>query len=233
MSEQVKLMVECASWAHLEEARAERAEFGEDDDSMDAWGAHFREASAASDVLSLALPVASFRVELARRKVIREEAGVVDALTEDDYMPLEIPASAWAEFRAADEAAHRAQHDAFAVAYEILWPYRPDDGDTGVMTPQHPRWSEFADRLYGPEGCNFVEEPEHDGHPTFTWQCGSGTDKTFAETILRTIDGVDVEGSLQYFEAHGGYCDCEILFNVDPYISGEGIPDPENEAAHG
>src|SRR5262249_23932823 len=25
---------------------------------------------------------------------------------------------------------------------------------------------------------------------------------------------VDVEGSLAYFEGHGGFCDCEIVFNV-------------------
>lgn len=79
-----------------------------------------------------------------------------------------------------------------------------------VMTPTHPQWEEFTERLSGPEGCDFQEGP--DGH---TWKCKGGTDKTFARTILKTMQNIDVEASLLYFEAHGGYCDCEVLFNVE------------------
>jgi Protein of unknown function (DUF2695) len=29
------------------------------------------------------------------------------------------------------------------------------------------------------------------------------------------MGGIDVEGSLAYFRKYGGYCDCEILINVE------------------
>ena len=79
-----------------------------------------------------------------------------------------------------------------------------------VMTPDHPRWEEFCERLEGPEGCNFRRK--RDGNTT--WRCAGGTDKRHARRILTSM-GMDVEESLDYFEANGGYCDCEILFNVD------------------
>ncbi len=74
------------------------------------------------------------------------------------------------------------------------------------MTPNHPEWEEFMDRLSGEEGCNFTEEG---------WTCYGGHDKRFATAILQSMQGVDVEASLLYFEDHGGHCDCEIVFNVD------------------
>lgn len=86
-----------------------------------------------------------------------------------------------------------------------------------LMTPEHPRWDEFCERLEGPEGCNFVERVPGDVS-TVTWRCGGGTDKSYARQILAAMGfspGL-VEGSLLYFEKHGGYCSCEILFNVDP-----------------
>jgi hypothetical protein len=79
-----------------------------------------------------------------------------------------------------------------------------------VMTPAHPRWEEFSERLSGPEGCNFRRKPDGSS----TWTCKAGADKTMATKILKAM-GMDVAASLTYFEAHGGYCDCEILFNVE------------------
>jgi hypothetical protein len=32
---------------------------------------------------------------------------------------------------------------------------------------------------------------------------------------MSEMGGVDIPASLEYFEEHGGYCDCEILLNVD------------------
>jgi hypothetical protein len=32
---------------------------------------------------------------------------------------------------------------------------------------------------------------------------------------MHKMGGINVEVSLAYFEDHGGYCDCEILLNVD------------------
>lgn len=81
-----------------------------------------------------------------------------------------------------------------------------------TMTPDHPRWQEFVTRLNGPEGCNFHEE--EDG--TVTWLCKGGRDKSYATAILERMGTIDIEASLRHFEEHGGYCDCEVLFNCDP-----------------
>jgi len=79
-----------------------------------------------------------------------------------------------------------------------------------VMTPEHPRWEEFCERLAGPEGCNFKKgsTPE-----TTTWNCAGGTAKPCATKILKAMN-MDVAASLTYFDENGGHCDCEILFNV-------------------
>ena len=69
-----------------------------------------------------------------------------------------------------------------------------------VMTPESRRWKEFAkrlDRAIAERGC------------------ASGTNKRNAEAVMRDMGGIDIEASLDYFEDHGGYCDCEILLNVD------------------
>lgn len=81
-----------------------------------------------------------------------------------------------------------------------------------MITPTHPRWKEFTDRLGGPEGCNFREVKGQ-----MRWDCGGGWDKTKARKILETMGFLDGEiaDSLEFFEAQGGHCDCEILFNVD------------------
>jgi len=74
-----------------------------------------------------------------------------------------------------------------------------------IMTKEHPRWNEFIDRLAGKEGCDFEED---------SWKCSRETDKPLASKILKSMGNIDVTGSLKYFEKNGGYCDCEILFNV-------------------
>ena len=73
-----------------------------------------------------------------------------------------------------------------------------------IMTPESPRWREFCDKLddaIGRHGCN-------------------STDTRLAKRLLRSMKCVDVEASVEYFEDHGGYCDCEILLNVDPGFLG-------------
>lgn len=79
-----------------------------------------------------------------------------------------------------------------------------------IMTPAHPKWDEFAGRLEGPEGCDFKE----DG----TWKCAGGMNKPKAEAILHAMgfSAESIVASLRHFEANGGHCDCEILFNVAP-----------------
>ena len=87
-----------------------------------------------------------------------------------------------------------------------------------LMTPDNPHWEEFIDRLEGPEGCNFQGEYDDEGEviaDTVTWACGGGKDKSKATAILRTMPNIDVTASLAFFEEHGGFCDCEIAFNVE------------------
>lgn len=82
----------------------------------------------------------------------------------------------------------------------------------GVMTTDHPRWVEFVERLGGPEACDFREDADDD----LTWRC-SGHTRHQASAILRDMgasDG-DLLGTLDFFDENGGYCDCEILFNID------------------
>jgi hypothetical protein len=80
------------------------------------------------------------------------------------------------------------------------------------ILPRHPRWEEFIERLAGPEGCDFTDT---------TWTCFGGEDKRFSRKILADmgLSELAIQLSLAYFEDHGGYCDCEVVFNV-------GLPRP-------
>jgi len=52
---------------------------------------------------------------------------------------------------------------------------------------------------------------------SIVWTCAGGRDKTTAERILKVM-GLSrraIAESFDYFEEHGGNCDCEILMNVD------------------
>lgn len=83
------------------------------------------------------------------------------------------------------------------------------------LTPEHPRWEEFLDRLYGPEGCDFQEKD--DGSFTSTRDPSDRTRPACRRIMRRMgLSRREIAASLAYFEQHGGYCDCEVLFNVDP-----------------
>jgi len=95
-----------------------------------------------------------------------------------------------------------------------------------IMTPDSPHWEEFISRLEGPEGCNFQADYDDEGEiiaDTVTWECEGGEDKSKAAAILRTIPKIDVAASLAFFEEQGGYCDCEIVFNVEEGYRGRQI----------
>ncbi len=70
---------------------------------------------------------------------------------------------------------------------------------SNILTPEHAAWNDFADAL--------EEAYEHD------WHCDH--DYRRATQIMHDIGGIDIPGSIEFFKARGGYCDCEILFNVD------------------
>jgi hypothetical protein len=69
---------------------------------------------------------------------------------------------------------------------------------TEVLTTKNLRWYEFTKALEA---------------AVSKWSCQH--DHYQAERIMTEMGGIDIEASIAYFEAHGGYCDCEILFNVD------------------
>lgn len=84
-----------------------------------------------------------------------------------------------------------------------------------TMTPDNPRWKEFAERLEGTEGCNFREKEE--GNPdSITWDCNGTMERPLARAILEKMGDIDIEATMEFFEENGGRCNCEILFNVDP-----------------
>ena len=82
-----------------------------------------------------------------------------------------------------------------------------------IMAPDDPQWKKFISLLEGPEGCNF----QMGGDPSdATWTCDATSDRPLAKKILAThFPEYDVDASLEYFEHRGGYCDCEIVFNVE------------------
>jgi Protein of unknown function (DUF2695) len=86
-----------------------------------------------------------------------------------------------------------------------------------LMTREHPRWDEFCERLEGPGYCDFRETPNQHGKLVKSWTCAGGRDKSLAARLLAEmgLTSDEIAWSCEYFEAHGGFCDCEILFNVD------------------
>lgn len=75
-----------------------------------------------------------------------------------------------------------------------------------VMTPKHPRWNDFLQKLQ--DACKVRDSEGRVG-----WVC-DGTTKN-ARRVLESMARIDVEKSLAYFQDFGGFCDCEIVYNVD------------------
>ena len=78
------------------------------------------------------------------------------------------------------------------------------------MDKKHPAWKEFYERLDGKEGCNFRK----DNNGEIIWNCKGGRNKELAIAIMEKICNIDIKRSIEYFNKNGGYCDCEIIFNV-------------------
>jgi len=68
-----------------------------------------------------------------------------------------------------------------------------------VMTPEHPRWNTFCKELQASIAKN---------------GCTAKTGKQNAKRVMKEMGGINIKASCDYFEEHGGYCDCEILLNV-------------------
>lgn len=82
-----------------------------------------------------------------------------------------------------------------------------------LITPGHPRWEEFLDRLTGP----LALDVRGGG-----WHCAGGEDKRHSRRILLAmgLSPAAVAANLAFFEQHGGYCDCEVWMNVDSGVAG-------------
>ena len=78
-----------------------------------------------------------------------------------------------------------------------------------ILTPKSPRWDMFVRLL----DSTMTEASLPEGK----WPCRH--DHRYAEAVLAELGGIDIDGTLRFFEKHGGYCDCEILFNVDPDVA--------------
>lgn len=77
-----------------------------------------------------------------------------------------------------------------------------------LITPDHPRWGEFLDRLTGPLGLDVRAGG---------WNCAGGEDKRHSRRLLVAmgLPPAAVDANLAFFERHGGYCDCEVWMNVE------------------
>lgn len=79
-----------------------------------------------------------------------------------------------------------------------------------VLTPKSNRWNAFTERLNGKDGCNFKGIGKD-----ITWTCDNSRKRPLARKILEKMGNINIPATMRYFSRHGGYCDCEILFNVD------------------
>jgi len=81
-----------------------------------------------------------------------------------------------------------------------------------AMTRKHKDWDNFCALLEGKEGCNFRYVGKN---KKIVWSCKGGEDKTYAKKILKKyFPDIDIKKTFKYFEKRGGFCDCEILFNI-------------------
>lgn len=71
--------------------------------------------------------------------------------------------------------------------------------EKAILTKKHAYWRGFTTRLY-----NTLNE--HNA------KCFH--DLRHTRKILVSLPDIDVEGSINYLESKGGFCDCEVLMNV-------------------
>ena len=70
-----------------------------------------------------------------------------------------------------------------------------------IMTPEQPEWEKFRQIL-----AEMLE---------LRCRCACRREKFICQEILgRYFPEIDLPGTLAYFDARGGYCDCEVLRNV-------------------
>jgi hypothetical protein len=78
-----------------------------------------------------------------------------------------------------------------------------------LMIPENPNWEAFWKEL---EAAVDFRVDESVDPAKWSWNCES--DHTRTRALLEKYE-VDIEGSLEFFMAWGGGCDCEVWFNCD------------------
>ena len=76
-----------------------------------------------------------------------------------------------------------------------------------VLKKSHPKFQYFCWKLCDPDACDFKQV---DGE--WIWSCDNQL--THTRRILEEMGDIDVEATMKYFKENGGYCDCEIIWNV-------------------
>ena len=80
-----------------------------------------------------------------------------------------------------------------------------DNRDKKVLTPSHRLWPLFINMLY--ESISVYKDGKLHS------QCGGDLSNTVR--ILELINCVDTEDTLKFFKSESGFCDCEVLMNVE------------------
>ena len=78
-----------------------------------------------------------------------------------------------------------------------------------ILTPASDRWAEFMFKLNRALSVD-VEDSRS--------SCCEHNHQ-HAKEIMEEMGGIDIPKSIAFFQDNGGYCDCEICFNVDPEVS--------------
>ena len=77
------------------------------------------------------------------------------------------------------------------------------------MTPDHPRWPEFIERLKGVEGVRFLYDEM--GNADIEHTACDGETLTRSARILASMPGIEVEASLEWLKDQGLFCDCGVV----------------------
>ncbi len=78
---------------------------------------------------------------------------------------------------------------------------------TDTVSGSHPMWENFTGAI-----SDLLEARKCDNH------------LTISRELLADMGRFDVEASIEWLQNHGGFCDCEVLMNVecgDPNCDGE------------
>jgi hypothetical protein len=85
-----------------------------------------------------------------------------------------------------------------------------------LMTPFHPRWEEFMERM-----DEWIDRRINVETGEETWDCSSHPGCPLAITVLDAMSltsSIDIDASLAYLAFHGGCCDCTIMLNVEASV---------------